>query len=69
MTVNDEDGPVADLAGHIGEIFAARSDSDRVLFLAVDDELNYEGVMRIVDMAKSGVEDLRIGLVTPRPAA
>jgi len=29
----------------------------RALFLAVDDRLNYEGVLRIIDLAKSGVEE------------
>jgi hypothetical protein len=35
-----------------------------VLLLAAHARLNYEGVMRILDVAKSGVDDLRIGLVT-----
>jgi hypothetical protein len=35
-----------------------------VLFLAADDRLNYEVILRIVDLAKSGVEDLRIEFVT-----
>jgi hypothetical protein len=35
----------------------------RVLFLAADDRLNYEGVLRIIDLAKSGVEDLKIEFV------
>jgi len=64
VRLNDEELPVTDLAARIGEIFAAREATDRVLFLAADDQLNYEGVMRIVDVAKSGVDGLRIGLVT-----
>jgi biopolymer transport protein ExbD len=35
-----------------------------VLFLAADDRLNYEGVLRIVDRAKAEADGLRIGLVT-----
>ncbi len=66
MRLNDEELPVSDLAGKVGEIFAARAPDDRVLFLAAEGELNYEGVMRIVDLAKSGIADLRIGLVTER---
>jgi biopolymer transport protein ExbD/biopolymer transport protein TolR len=66
VRVNDELVPVTDLAGRLGEIFASREPSDRVLFLAAQEDLNYEGVMRIVDVAKSGVEGLRIGLVTER---
>ena len=66
VRLNDEVVPMTDLAARIGEIFSARGPSDQVLFLAADDQLNYEGVMRIVDVAKSGVEGLRIGLVTPK---
>jgi biopolymer transport protein ExbD len=66
VRINDEVVPVTDLAGRLGVIFAEREPADRVLFLAAQDELNYEGVMRIVDLAKTGVEGLRIGLVTER---
>jgi len=60
----NEDLPVTDLAGRVTEIFTPREKSDRVLFLAAHERLNYEGVMRILDFAKSGVEGLRIGMVT-----
>lgn len=66
VRVNDELVPVVDLAGRLGEIFGTRAPADRVLFLAAQEELNYEGVMRIVDVAKSGVDGLRIGLVIER---
>ena len=33
------------------------------MFLAVDDRLNYEGVLRIIDLAKSGVADLKIEFI------
>jgi biopolymer transport protein TolR len=66
VRVNDQPVPVTDLAERLGEIFSSRDPSDRVLFLAAQESLNYEGVMRIVDVAKSGVEGLRIGLVTER---
>jgi len=66
VRINDELVPVTDLADHLGEIFSSRAPSDRVLFLAAQGRLNYEGVMRIVDVAKSSVEGLRIGLVTER---
>ena len=55
---------MADLAGRVTEIFGDRKPVDRVLFIAAHDRLNYEGVMRILDSARSGVDDLRIGLVT-----
>ena len=66
VRINDELVPVTDLADRLGEIFSSREPSDRVLFLAAQEKLNYEGVMRIVDVAKSSVEGLRIGLVTER---
>jgi len=66
VRVDDERLPVAELAGRVSEIFATREGPERVLFLAADDGLNYEGVMRIVDVAKSEAEGLRIGLVTER---
>lgn len=64
VLVNDEPLPVTSLAERMTEIFTERSPKDRVLFLAAHDQLNYEAVMRIVDAARSDVEDLRIGLMT-----
>jgi biopolymer transport protein ExbD len=66
VRVNDEFLPVVDLAVRLDEIFSSREPDDRVLFLSAQEELNYEGVMRIVDLAKTGVQGLRIGLVTER---
>ena len=34
------------------------------LFLAADEGLNYEAVLRIVDLAKSGLPDVRLEFVT-----
>ena len=56
--------PVADLAARTAELFGQRKNDERVLFLAADAELNYEGVLRIIDAAKSRTEGLRIGIVT-----
>ena len=50
------------LAARTATAFADRSGDDRVLFLAAEGRLNYEAVMQVVDIAKSGVADLRIGL-------
>jgi len=69
VRINDEAVAVTDLSRRIAEIFGDRDEPDRVLFLAAHERLNYEAVMRIVDVAKSGVEGLRIGMVTEkRPA-
>jgi hypothetical protein len=35
-----------------------------VLFLAVDDRVNYEAVLRIIDLANSGVQDLKIEFIS-----
>jgi biopolymer transport protein ExbD len=56
--------PVTELPARIGEALSGRPKDQRVLFLAADDRLNYEVILRIVDLAKSGVEDLRIEFVT-----
>ena len=50
----------ADLPARVAEVLGGRPKEQRVLFLAVDDRLNYEGVLRIVDLAKSAVDDLTI---------
>jgi len=64
VTLADQKISVADLPARVAEVLGSRAAFDRVLFLAVDDRMNYEGVMRIVDLAKSGVEDLTIEFIT-----
>jgi biopolymer transport protein ExbD len=56
--------PVTELPARVTEALSGRPKDQRVLFLAADDRLNYEVILRIVDLAKSGVEDLRIEFVT-----
>ena len=48
----------------MAEILGGQPTEKRVLFLDADDRLNYEGVLRIVDLAKSNVEDLKIEFIT-----
>ena len=60
----DQQIPVAELPARVAEMLGNRSREERVLFLAADDRLNYEGVLRIVDLAKSRVDDLKIGVIT-----
>jgi biopolymer transport protein ExbD len=59
----DEAVPVTELTERVAALFGPREPSERVLFLAADDRLNYEAVLRILDLAKLGVPDLRVGLV------
>jgi len=63
VTLNGEKIPVAELSARVAENLGGRPSEQRVLFLAADDRLNYEGVLRIIDLAKSGVEDLKIEFV------
>ena len=59
----DQKIPAAELPARVAEVLGARPAEERALFLAVDDRLNYEGVLRIIDLAKSGVEDLKIEFI------
>src|SRR6266849_58046 len=59
----DTSAQVAESPTRVAEILVRRPAEQRALFLAVDDRLNYEGVLRIIDLAKSGVEDLKIEFV------
>jgi biopolymer transport protein ExbD len=63
VRLGNDDIPVSALPARAAEIFARRPPDRRVLLLAADDRLNYEGVVRIVDLARSGVDDLTIGVI------
>jgi hypothetical protein len=63
VTLADQKIPAAELPARVASILGGRPVEQRALFLAVDDRLNYEGVLRIIDLAKSGVEDLKIEFV------
>ena len=56
--------PVIKLPELVVEFMSGRSADQHVLFLATDDRMNYEAVLRIVDLARSGVDDLRIEFLT-----
>ena len=63
VTLADQKIPAAELPARLAKILGDRPAEQRALFLAIDDRLNYEGVLRIIDLAKSGVEDLKIEFV------
>jgi biopolymer transport protein TolR len=65
VTLNDQEIPATALPARIAEAFGAQPADKRVLFVAADDRLNYEGVLRIVDLAKSSVADLSIEFIAP----
>jgi biopolymer transport protein ExbD len=63
VNLNDENIPAAELPARVAQSLGGRPPEEHVLFLAADDRLNYEGVLRIIDLAKSGVDDLKIEFV------
>jgi biopolymer transport protein ExbD len=63
VTLADQKIPAAELPARVAEILGGQPPEKRVLFLAADDRLNYEGILRIIDLAKSGVEDLKIEFI------
>jgi len=64
VTLADQKIPAAELAARVAEFLGGQPTEKRVLFLAVDDRVNYEGVLRIIDLANSGVQDLKIEFIT-----
>jgi biopolymer transport protein TolR len=64
VSLDERVTPAADLPARVAELLGGRPADQRVLFLAADEQLNYEAVLRIVDLAKSGVDDVRIEFVT-----
>src|SRR4051812_14824910 len=63
VTLGDQKIAAAELPARVSEILGGQPTEKRVLFLAADDSLNYEGILRIIDLAKSGVEDLKIEFI------
>ena len=67
--LNREQLDVTELPTKIGEIFKNRKSSDKILFLAAEEKLNYEGIIRILDLAKKGDEMLKVGIVSDEKLA
>src|SRR5262245_36021794 len=64
VSLAEQEIPAAELPKRLAEVLGGRPKDQRVLFVSADDRLNYEGVLRIVDLAKTGVDDLKIGVIT-----
>jgi biopolymer transport protein TolR len=64
VTLGEQQIAATELPARVGEILGSRPAEKRVLFLAADDRMNYEAVLRILDLAKSGVEDLKVEFIT-----
>jgi biopolymer transport protein ExbD len=63
VSLGENEIPAAELPARVAEILGGRPKDKRVLFLLADDTLNYEGVLRIVDLAKSSVDDVTIEII------
>ena len=63
VTLADQKIPAAELPSRVAEILGGQPPERHVLLLAADDRLNYEGILRIIDLAKSGVENLKIEFI------
>ena len=60
---------MTELPAKVNEICKNRSGMNKVLFLAAEEQLNYEGVMKVLDIAKKGTPDLGVGIVTDEALA
>jgi len=63
VTLADQEIAATELPTRVAQVMSDRPADKRVLFLGADDRLNYEGVLRIVDLAMAGVPDLKIEFV------
>jgi biopolymer transport protein TolR len=64
VTLANHKIPATELPARVAAVLGSRPPEKRVLFLAADDRLNYEGVLRILDLAKSGVDGVRVEFIT-----
>jgi biopolymer transport protein ExbD len=62
--LNKDEIDVSQLSTKVGEIFKNRKSSDKILFLAAEEKLNYEAVIRILDQARKGDESVKVGIVS-----
>ena len=71
--LNKDEVEISQLGIRIGEVFKNRKSADKILFLAAEEKLNYEGVIRILDIARKADESVKVGIVSDerlaRPAA
>jgi biopolymer transport protein TolR len=71
--LNKDEIDVTQLGTKIAEVFKNRKADQKILFLAAEEKLNYEGIIRILDIARKGDDTVKIGIVSDerlaRPAA
>jgi len=64
VTLGGRDIPVSELPSQVAMYLGGKPADEHVLFLAAEDTMNYEGVIRIVDAAKKGDESLKVGIIS-----
>jgi biopolymer transport protein ExbD len=70
VRINKETVRASDLTRRMSEVFKNRKSSDKIMFLAAQEKLNYEGIVQLLDLAKAGAgEDLKVGIVTDEKLA
>jgi biopolymer transport protein ExbD len=62
--LNKDEIDVGQLGTKVAETFKNRKSADKILFLAAEEKLNYEGIIRILDLARKGDEFVKIGIVS-----
>lgn len=70
VRINGELLDLSRMGSRLAEIFRRRSGPDRVLFVAAEERLNYEAVLRLIDRARRAAgPDLRIAIATDESLA
>ena len=62
--LNRDEVEVTQLTTRVTEVFKNRKAIDKILFLAAEEKLNYEGIIRILDIARKADEAVKIGIVS-----
>src|SRR5262245_47465783 len=62
--LNKDEVEIGQLGTRVSEIFKNRKSSDKILFLAAEEKLNYEAIVRILDQARKGDETVKVGIVS-----
>ena len=64
VTLDGREMLATELPASVAALLGSRPPGHRVLFLSAEDGLNYEGVLRIVDLAKANLDDVTIEVIT-----
>jgi len=62
--LNKDEVEITQLGTRVAETFKNRKAIDKILFLAAEEKLNYEGIIRILDIARKGDDSVKVGIVS-----